>query len=69
MVSSPTCRDGENTGADAEGTSTVARPGFAPREGQLLQQIASLQTQLSAISRREEELVGLVGALRGQLEG
>jgi len=61
-----TSGDGENTGMDIDETSVVARPGVTPREGQLLQDVASLQMLLAAVSQRQDELMGLIGVLREQ---
>jgi len=61
--------DGENTDMDIDETSTVAQPGGTPREGQLLQGIANLQTQLNVVSQRQDELMELIGGLREQQDG
>jgi len=54
---------------DVDGTLTVSKPDVTPREGQLLQGIASLQMQLDAMSQRQDELMEFIGVLRGQQEG
>ena len=61
-----TSGDCEDMVVDVDETSDVARHGLASREGQLLQGITSLQTQLDAVSQRQDELMGLIGALREQ---
>jgi len=69
MGSSSTSGDDENTDMDVDGTSTVSKPDVTPREGQLLQGIASLQMQLDAMSQRQDELMEFIGVLREQQEG
>lgn len=69
MAPSSTPGDDKNTDMDIDETSTAAQPSLTPREGQLLQGIASLQMQLNVVSQRQDELMGLVGVLREQQEG
>lgn len=61
MIPPSASGDGENL--DVVRT-TVAEPALIPGEGQLLQDITSLQSQLSAVNRRQDELMQLVGVLR-----
>lgn len=69
MAPSPASDDGKNADMDTGKTLIVAQPDPTPREGQLLQGIASLQMQLNVVSQRQDELMGLVGVLRDQQEG
>ena len=66
MAPSSASGDGENVDMDVKKTSTIAHPDSTPREGQLLQGIASLQMQLSVVSQRQDELMGLIGVLQEQ---
>ena len=64
MAPLSTSDDGEDACVDIDEMSAVPRPDLSPREGQLLQGITSLQTQLNAVSQRQDELMQLIGVLR-----
>lgn len=49
---------------DADRTASSAESGLVPQEGQLLQSITNLQSQLDAMSQRQDELMHIVGVLR-----
>ena len=64
MTSSDTPGRGENMDADADGTSAVSQSVLIPPEGQLLRGITDLQSQLNAMSQRQDELMEFIGVLR-----
>ena len=66
MGSSSASSDDKYMDLDAQGTSMVPGPDLTPREGQLLQGMTNLQSQLSAVSQRQDELVRLIGVLQEQ---
>ncbi|KAF9785201.1 hypothetical protein BJ322DRAFT_817481 [Thelephora terrestris] len=65
MAPPPASNNGENLDAD----NTVAELTSIPGGGQLLQNITSLQSQLSVVSRRQDELMHIVCGLREQSAG
>lgn len=67
MNSSTLPDDGETPNADR--TMSGPEPVLTFREGRPSQDLASLQSELSAISQRQDELIELVGALQGQRGG
>lgn len=67
MAPQSTPSDGKNP--DADGTTTAVEFGLIPEEGQLLQSITSLQSQLDAVSQRQNELIQLIGVLREPQRG
>lgn len=69
MDPSSTSGDGETADMDVDKTSTAVQPSVTPREGQLLQNIASFQTRLDLMSQRQDELMELIGVLREQQQG
>ena len=69
MGSSSASSDDKYMDLDAQGTSMVPEPDLTPREGQLLQGMTNLQSQLSAVSQRQDELVRLIGVLQEQQGG
>ncbi|KAF9647423.1 hypothetical protein BDM02DRAFT_2700656 [Thelephora ganbajun] len=69
MASFPTSGDGENADVNADGApSPATQHGLTSQEGQLLQGIAGLQMQLNVMSRRQDELMGLIDVLQEQQE-